>query len=57
MNKIEAYSHQEFDQPEFKNPEPIIGQVRNGIGLFDRGSPYEKIPQERTAHAGLSIET
>jgi len=34
-NKINSFSHQEFNKPEFKNRDNIIARVRNGEDIFN----------------------
>lgn len=46
VNKVRSFSHQEYNKPEYTNPEEIVRRVRNGIDLFDRKIDYEHIPQE-----------
>ena len=42
--KIESFSHREFDKPQFKEPAEIVRRVRNGLDLFDREvNKFEKI--------------
>ena len=42
--KIRAFSHTEYDQPQFREPGEIVRRVRNGLDLFDRdGELYEKV--------------
>lgn len=45
VTKVKSFSHQEWNQPEFTDPEAIVNRVRNGIDLFDRGFTYEKVPE------------
>ena len=47
VHKIESFSHQEFNKPEYKDPKAVIRRVQNGTDPFDRGFPYEKIPQDK----------
>jgi len=35
-NKIQNFSHQEFNDPEYTNTDKIIYRIENGIDLFDR---------------------
>ena len=42
--KIEAFSHQKYDQPEFSEQSEIVRRVRNGLDFFNReGEDYGKI--------------
>ncbi|KAI9877034.1 MAG: hypothetical protein M1823_007171, partial [Watsoniomyces obsoletus] len=42
--KIEGFSHTEYNHARFKDPAQIVRRVRNGIDLFDRGGQdYDKI--------------
>ncbi|KAK5100432.1 hypothetical protein LTS08_005181 [Lithohypha guttulata] len=43
--KINAFSHQEWNRAEFKDPDQIVRRVRTGVDLFDRGFPYQKVPE------------
>lgn len=47
VTKVRSFSHQEWNQPEFTDPEAIVNRVRNGIDVFDRGFTYEKVPDEQ----------
>lgn len=46
VTKVRSFSHQEWNQPEFTDPEAIVNRVRNGIDVFDRGFTYEKVPDD-----------
>lgn len=41
--KLEAFSHQEFNKPRWKNREWILRCIRDGIDLFDRNIWAEKL--------------
>ncbi|RAL07889.1 glycosyl transferase family 17 protein [Aspergillus homomorphus CBS 101889] len=44
VHKIQAFSHTEYNRPEFVDPREIVRRVRNGLDLFDRDSEkYEKV--------------
>ena len=47
INKIDSFSHQEFNKAEYKDPDTIVARIQNGTDMFDRGFPYEKIPQDK----------
>lgn len=47
ITKIEYFSHQEFNEPQFKDPDDIVRRVRNGTDVFERGTKYDKIPQDQ----------
>jgi len=38
INKIQEFSHQEFNKPEYKNKEVISQRIKNGNDLFNRDS-------------------
>lgn len=44
--KIEDFSHQEYNKPEFTDREKIAGRVSRGEDLFDRGVKSRSIPQD-----------
>jgi len=47
VNKIESFSHQEFNTESAKEPLEIVRRVRNGVDLFEReGENYEKVETE-----------
>ena len=44
VKKIESFSHTEYDNPDYKDPEKVVQRVRLGKDLFDReGEGYERI--------------
>ena len=44
QNKIESFSHTEYNHARFKDRAQIVRRVRNGIDLFDRESEsYDKV--------------
>ncbi len=44
LNKMSSFSHQGWNQPEYREREGIVRRVRNGLDLFDRtGEYYDKI--------------
>lgn len=47
ITKIEYFSHQEWNDEQFKDPDDIVRRVRNGTDVFERGTPYVKIPQDQ----------
>ena len=36
VNKLESFSHKEFNKPEFTDRSKILKRVRSGVDLFDR---------------------
>lgn len=47
VQKIDSFSHQEFNKPEFKDANAIVDRVRNGKDVFDREYPYERLEQQQ----------
>jgi len=47
ITKIEYFSHQEYNEPQFKDPDEIVRRVRNGIDVFERGTKYDKLSQDQ----------
>jgi beta-1,4-mannosyl-glycoprotein beta-1,4-N-acetylglucosaminyltransferase len=44
VNKIESFSHQEYNNERMKDPREIVRRVRDGVDLFERESEkYEKV--------------
>jgi beta-1,4-mannosyl-glycoprotein beta-1,4-N-acetylglucosaminyltransferase len=41
--KLEAFSHQEFNRPRWKNPEWILRCILDGIDLFNRNDRAERL--------------
>lgn len=39
--KIQSFSHEEFDKPEFTDPEMIRDRMSRGVDLFERNDPEE----------------
>ncbi|MFI5203079.1 MAG: hypothetical protein ACHQF2_01185 [Flavobacteriales bacterium] len=46
--KIESFAHNEFNKPEFKNPERIGEAIRNGEDIFGRGYTYSFVKVDDT---------
>jgi beta-1,4-mannosyl-glycoprotein beta-1,4-N-acetylglucosaminyltransferase len=43
-NKVESFSHTEFNKPEFRDPEKILNRVRKGLDFFDRAdSNFDRV--------------
>ncbi|KFY26957.1 hypothetical protein V493_03767 [Pseudogymnoascus sp. VKM F-4281 (FW-2241)] len=40
VNKVTSFSHFEFNQPEFRDPEKILNRVRHGLDFFDRDDMF-----------------
>ena len=47
ITKIDYFSHQEFNEPRFKDPDDVVRRVRNGIDVFERETKYDKVPQDQ----------
>ena len=48
VNKMQSFSHAEFNQPEFTNRAKILKRVRSGCDLFDRTTLiYDRIDNNR----------
>lgn len=47
ITKIEFFSHQELNKPQFRDPDSIVRRVRTGVDLFERGDTYEKLPNNQ----------
>jgi beta-1,4-mannosyl-glycoprotein beta-1,4-N-acetylglucosaminyltransferase len=44
QQKIESFSHTEYNHARFKDPAQVVRRVRNGLDLFDRnGQDYDKV--------------
>ncbi len=43
INKIESFSHTEFNYNQFKNKERLINILKEGKDLFDRNIEFEKV--------------
>ena len=41
IKKIESFAHNEYNKPEFKNPEKIKQLITSGEDLFGRGFKYQ----------------
>lgn len=42
--KLEAFAHQEYNKPEFKDPDKIKSMIANGEDIFGRGFKYAFVP-------------
>lgn len=40
INKVQSFSHSEFNKPEFKDPKKILDRVRFGMDFFDRDDSH-----------------
>lgn len=40
INKVESFSHSEFNRPDFKDPKKILDRVRFGIDFYDRDDSH-----------------
>lgn len=46
--KIESFAHNEFNKPEFKNPERIEKAIKSGEDIFGRGFTYSFVDVDDT---------
>jgi Glycosyltransferase family 17 len=44
ITKLEAFAHQEYNKPEFKDPDKIKSMIANGEDIFGRGFKYSFVP-------------
>jgi hypothetical protein len=60
VEKLESFSHAEFDNDYWKNPERVARAMRSGADLFDRAhlGGYRAVPIDRTypAHVRANAE-
>ena len=47
VNKINSYSHQEFNKPKFVDLDKIQEKINNKKDLFDRKITYEKVEVDK----------
>lgn len=52
INKIESFSHAEYDRPFFKDPKRLLEKIQRGEDLFERGITFslEKIDESYPAY-------
>ena len=46
--KIKAYSHSEYNKPEFTNEKKIEERIKNRVDIFDRSYQYKKVEVNQT---------
>ncbi|MBY0316945.1 MAG: N-acetylglucosaminyltransferase [Bdellovibrionales bacterium] len=49
IKKIEAWTHDEYNKPEFKSPEHILQSIRSGTSLFDKSMTFKLFPLDDTS--------
>ena len=48
INKIQSFSHTEYDTPHFTNKERIIEKIKEGKDILDRETVYQVVPIDDT---------
>ncbi|KAK5072648.1 hypothetical protein LTR64_004877 [Lithohypha guttulata] len=47
VTKIKSFSHTDYNKPEFADPDEIVRRVRNGLDVFDRDYPYQRVESKQ----------
>jgi beta-1,4-mannosyl-glycoprotein beta-1,4-N-acetylglucosaminyltransferase len=55
IRKLESFSHQEFNTPEFKDPKNIVDRIRAGEDILKMGASFTLLPLDEGFPAPLRL--